>query len=187
MLRDTGVSVVEERPVRNGEDLPVVGIPEPFDGFYRREYRKVVALAYALSGSRTGVEDLAQDAFMAAFREWERISRYSDPGGWVRRVVANRSVSAWRRRMAELRALNRLGGASRVQPTGLEPAAGELWATVRRLPKRQAQVVALHYLEDRSVEDIATVLECSTGSVKQHLFRARRTLARRLGEEGRES
>ncbi len=182
-MRDTGVSVVEERPVRHGGDLPVVGMPEPFDGFYRREYRKVVAFAYALSGSRTGVEDLAQDAFMAAFREWDRIGRYSDPGGWVRRVVANRSVSVWRRRMAELRALTRLGGAPRFEPTGLEAATGEMWATVRRLPKRQAQVVALHYLEDRSVEDIAAVLECSAGSVKQHLFRARQTLARRLGEE----
>ena len=185
-MRDTGVDVVKDLPDGHA-DVPVVGVPEPFDGFYRREYRKVVALAYALSGSRSGVEDLAQDAFMAAYREWDRIGRYSDPGAWVRRVVANRSVSAWRRRMAELRALTRLGGASRVQPTGLEPAAGELWATVRRLPKRQAQVVALHYLEDRSVEDIATVLECSTGSVKQHLFRARRTLARRLGEEGGQS
>jgi RNA polymerase sigma-70 factor (ECF subfamily) len=58
---------------------------------------------------------------------------------------------------------------------------------VRRLPKRQAQAVALHYLEDRSVEDIAAILECSTGTVKQHLHRARRRLAALLGEDGGEA
>jgi RNA polymerase sigma-70 factor (ECF subfamily) len=183
MVRDTGVEIVKD--LRNGdaERVPIVGVPEPFDGFYRREFRKVVALAYALSGSRSGAEDLAQDAFMAAYRDWDRIGRYEDPGSWVRRVVANRSVSAFRRRVAELRAVARLVGAASTTPTELDPAAGDVWTAVRRLPRRQAQVVALRYLEDRSIEDIASILECSAGAVKQHLFRARQTLADHLGEE----
>jgi RNA polymerase sigma-70 factor (ECF subfamily) len=66
----------------------------------------------------------------------------------------------------------------------MDLAATELWREVRRLPRRQAQTVALFYLEDRSVNDIASILRCTSGSVKQHLHRGRVTLAARLGEKG---
>lgn len=47
--------------------------PESFEAFYQREYRVVVALAYGLSGSRVAAEELAQEAFLAAHRDWERV------------------------------------------------------------------------------------------------------------------
>ena len=53
-------------------------------------------------------EDIAQDAFLAAHRDWERVGRYDKPGAWVRRVVANLSVSLVRTRVREARALARL-------------------------------------------------------------------------------
>ena len=88
---------------------PVVRLaPEPFEDFYGREYLAVVGLAYALSGSRWGAEDLAQEAFLAAHRDWDRIGAYDQPGAWVRRVVANLSVSGFRRRAAEAKALARI-------------------------------------------------------------------------------
>ena len=73
-------------------------VPEAFEDFYAREYLGVVGLAYALSGSRWGAEDLAQEAFIAAHRDWDRIGLYDKPGAWVRRVVANLSVSSFRLR-----------------------------------------------------------------------------------------
>jgi DNA-directed RNA polymerase specialized sigma24 family protein len=88
-------------------DPPVETPPETFEDFYLREYIAVVGLAYALSGSRWGAEDLAQEAFLAAHRDWARISTYDRPGAWVRRVVANLSVSGFRRRVAEAKALAR--------------------------------------------------------------------------------
>jgi DNA-directed RNA polymerase specialized sigma24 family protein len=78
----------------------------------------VVGLAYALSGSRWGAEDLAQDAFLAAHRDWERIGSYEHPGAWVRRVVANLSVSMFRRRATEARALARVA-LGRGEPVGV--------------------------------------------------------------------
>lgn len=150
------------------------------DDLYRREYHSVVALAYGLSGSRGAAEELAQEAFLEAHRAWDRISAYDDPGAWVRRVVVNRSVSRVRRRVAEAKAIARVAG-RRELPAELPESAAEFWRAVRKLPDRQAQVIALHYLEDRSIADIADVLEISPDTVKVHLHRGRRTLAEALG------
>jgi RNA polymerase sigma-70 factor (ECF subfamily) len=160
----------------------VVGT-EGFESFYRREYRGVVALAYALSGSRSGAEDLAQEAFIAAHRRWDRIGEYDKPEAWVRRVVSNMAVSAFRRRAAEARALTRLAGQRREPLRELEADDDEFWTMVRTLPAKQSQAIALFYLEDRSIAEISTVLGCSPSTAKVHLHRGRQTLAARLGLE----
>lgn len=154
--------------------------PAEFDSFYRREYGRVLALAYVLSGSREAAEDLAQDSFLAAHRQWERIERYDEPGAWVRRICLNRSTSLVRRRIAEAKAIGRVA-ARRVLPDELPPDAEAFWQAVRRLPRRQAQVVGLHYVDDRSIQEIATLLECAEGTVKAHLHRARKALGADLG------
>jgi RNA polymerase sigma-70 factor (ECF subfamily) len=151
-----------------------------FSEFYRREFRGVVALAYALSGSRAGAEDLAQDAFVAAHKHWARIAEYDKPEAWVRRVVANLAVSAYRRRMAEIRAMARLGWQREEWLPAMEPSDESFWKLVRALPTRQAQAVTLFYLEDRPINEIAAILECSPATAKVHLHRARTNLAVRL-------
>lgn len=141
----------------------------------------MVALAYALTGSATAAEELTQEAFLAAYRSWSKIGAYDDPGAWVRRVVANRSVSRWRRLAAEARAVTRVG-TQRQLPAELPEASASFWQAVRALPPRQAQVVALHYVEDRSIAEVAAVLGTAEGTVKAHLFKARAALADSLGE-----
>lgn len=168
-------------------DPTVEASPGSFEDFYMREYLPVVGLAYALSGSRWGAEDLAQEAFLAAHRDWHRISTYERPGAWVRRVVANLSVSGFRRRVAETKALARVALLRGEAVPDLAAADPEFWAAVRELPRRQAQVVALHYLEDRSVADVAGILDMTPGTVKRHLYDARQTLARRLGVQEEEA
>ena len=60
-----------------------------------------------------------------------------------------------------------------------EPDA-DFWAAVRTLPRRQAQAIALFYLEDLPVAGIAAVLGCAEGTVKALLHQGRRGLAARL-------
>ena len=63
--------VYEERvSMAEVERVPVVRAVERFEAFYAREFEAVAALAVALSGSRIVAEDLAQEAFLAAYREW---------------------------------------------------------------------------------------------------------------------
>lgn len=47
-----------------------VRVPGQFEAFYREEYAAVVALIHVLSGSRPVAEDLAQEAFLRAHRDW---------------------------------------------------------------------------------------------------------------------
>src|SRR4029450_2340989 len=97
-------------PMADPPDQLVYHLPEPFEQFYEREYHGLVGLGYALTGSWPAAEDLAQEAFLAAHQAWQRISRYEQPGAWVRRVAAKREVSLRRRQLVEARSLLRLAG-----------------------------------------------------------------------------
>ena len=169
---DVTAAAVEHRAEAGSESLS-------FDDFYRSEHRQVLGLAFVLTGNQWVAEDTAQDAFTAAFRNWRSIVAYDSPGAWVRRVTCNRAASVLRRRVREAKALMRLAGRTQ---TSIELDEGDeaFWHAVRRLPPRQAQAVALYYLEDYSVREIAEVLDCSEGSVKTHLSRAREAVARQL-------
>ena len=157
---------------------------QDFAPFYRDHYRPVVGLAYVLSGSRLAAEDLAQEAFAAAYQRWNVIEGYDNPGAWVRHVAANRARSRFRRMRAERRALRRLGGQAVVVGELPEPSA-EVWAAVRRLPKQQATAIALSYFADLPIDAIAVAMGCREGTVKTHLKRGRAALRStlRLEEE----
>jgi RNA polymerase sigma factor (sigma-70 family) len=156
-----------------------------FEDFYLAEVHHLVALARSLAGPAVA-EDIAQEAMLVAFRRWREVGDLERPDLWVRRTCANMAVSQFRRRVAELRAATRL--AARRDGRVSEPMsdrAEEFWAAVRALPHRQAQAAALRFVYDMPLSEIAETLDCSVGTVKQHLSRARHTLALTLGvQEG---
>jgi RNA polymerase sigma-70 factor, ECF subfamily len=152
-----------------------------FDAFARTEWRPLVTFAWTLTGDLAAAEDLAQDALSAAWQRWDRVGGYDKPGAWARRVVANKATTRRRRAGREHHALGRWLGRQAPATLAVEARDDRFWAAVRRLPGRQAQAVALHYLEDRSVADIAAVLGCAEATVKVHLHRGRLALVHTLG------
>ena len=164
----------DREPVRLYADDP----PRDFDTLYRQEYRPLLRLAWTLTGRRDLAEELVQEAMLTAHQRWSSIAGYDAPGAYVRRVLLNAVTSAARRRGAERRALARIRTRSDVRED--PPPDDQVWHAVRALPTRQAQAVALHYLEDRSVEEIASLLEIAEGTVKSHLHRGRLALAEAL-------
>jgi RNA polymerase sigma factor (sigma-70 family) len=166
-------------------DGPPVPVPferfgEDYTSFFRRELRPLVALAAAVAGADRA-EEIAQEALLRAHREWDRIARYDKPGAWARRVTINLATSSRRQRRTERLALQRLS--TRRQLDAPPPDVDEFWALVRQLPPRQASAVALHYLDDMSVAEVADVLGCAEGTAKAHLHQARQTLAGYLAQE----
>jgi RNA polymerase sigma-70 factor (ECF subfamily) len=166
---------------------PAVDVDPAFAELYLADFRRVAGLVQSLVGGRDVADEITQDAFVIAHARWHRISQYDRPQDYVRRVALNRAVSTLRRRGAERRALDRLqarGGPVADQVVAVDGAdAAPLWAKVRALPPRQAQVIALTYVEDLGVEQVAAVLGCSVSSVKTHLRRGRATLAAALAAE----
>jgi RNA polymerase sigma-70 factor, ECF subfamily len=168
------------RLVREPKHTQVEHLPDTFDAFFSHERDAALGLAFALTGDRATAEDVVQDAFLEAFRKWDRIEAYDQPGAWLRRVIANMSVSRFRIRRSELRMLTRLATVQNQVVPELSPSTVAFWQAVRTLPKRQAQVATLFYLEDRPVAEIALILEMAEGTVKKHLHDGRKRLARTL-------
>lgn len=157
-----------------------------FDGFYRSHYPSVTRLAYSLCGSRSVAEELAQEAFVAAHRRWPRIAAFDRPDLWVRRVVINRSISYRRKLASERGAMHRLPDPPTVS---LEPtlADEDVWAALRDLSPRQAEVLALVYVEDQPIGEVAAILGLGEETVRTHLKRGRSALAARLGTKSVEA
>ena len=107
-----------------------------FDDFYRTQFPRLVPLARALCGPSTA-DDIAQEAMLAAYRNWRNVSDLAAPEAWVRRTCANLAVSAFRRRVCEVKALVRLGHTA--DHPALTPDDEAFWSAVRALPKRQAR------------------------------------------------
>lgn len=158
-----------------------VGTEIAFEAFFRVEHPKLVALGWALTGDADTAAELAQETLTRAYRVWETVSEYDNPGGWVRRVLTNLAIDRHRRHCREAAALERVG--LRDVAIDVDPATDHWWRAVRGLPAGQRVAVALHYLEDMSVADVAATVGVAEGTVKTQLARARRTLARTLAEE----
>ncbi len=164
------------------ERVPLVAVAPAFEDVYRTRYRQFLKLALVLSGSHHAAEDVVQDAFLAAYRRWDSVSRYEYPEAWLRRVVVNKAHSRLRRSYAEAQAKSRWSAGRTGQVTLAEPTT-EFWNQVRSLSKRQCQALVLHYLEDCSVAEIAEALGCAEATARVHLHRGRTALATRLGIE----
>lgn len=163
----------------NSGDEPGL-IDVDFDAFYGRGYRRCIALGYVLAGSAADADDLVQEAFSTAYRRWSQIANYDDPLAWVRKVMVNNAMSRTRRLRREVSALARFGNRPSTPSPAIDERDRELWLLVSKLPKQQAAAIALHYVDDLTVDSIADVLGCSAGTVKTHLSRGRHALASQL-------
>ena len=144
-----------------------------FDQLFAQEWRDLVGYAYVQTGDPELAVDLAQHAFVKAFSHWDRLQRRTELGPWLRRVVSNASVDVYRSAEAARRAHSRLGAGDSYLQT-FEPE-GEIWPRLLEvLPPRQKEIAVLRFGIDRSVEQIASELGISTGTVKSTLAHIRR-------------
>ncbi len=151
-----------------------------FDALFRREFGPITRTAYLIVGNWEVAREIAQDAFVQVLRHWKKVQEMESPGGWVRRVAIRDAVRA-RRRDARGRLLLRTVASRNADEP--ESVSGDVRRALLTLPRQQRAVIALHYLEDRPVAEIASLLGCSEGTVKTHLSRGRSALAACLREE----
>jgi RNA polymerase sigma-70 factor (ECF subfamily) len=152
-----------------------------FDDLFRDHYDRLVRSLTVACGDREQAADAVQEAFVKAHVRWWRIGRYDDPIGWVRRVAINHLHDDHRRTGRKRRALARLASSTPTSEAPGEP--DEFGRLLAELPQQQRIATALYYVDGMSVSEIATVLGLAEGSVKSHLFDARKRLRAVLEQE----
>jgi RNA polymerase sigma-70 factor, ECF subfamily len=174
---------VAHRPPNDPPPAERLGDVEPvaagdFDAFFRRHYAPLVRALTAACGSREEAADAVQEAFVRAHQRWVRISGYDDPAAWVRRVAINLTRDVFRRAERGRRASIRLVREREPEPPP-EPSSGVVEA-IASLPRQQRVAMALYYVHELSVRDVAAAMQLSEGAVKFHLHQGRRHLRQQL-------
>jgi RNA polymerase sigma-70 factor (ECF subfamily) len=145
------------------------------------DHERVVRALTLICGDRQRAEDAVQDAVLDL---WGRRRDVDDLSGWITVAALNRVRSGFRRAAAERRALDRLASRTRpAWPEAHDPSGdARLAEALGRLSPVQREVVALHYLLDLSVADVAARLGVVEGTVKTQLHRARACLREAIAE-----
>jgi len=155
-----------------------------FDAHHQRLYR----LARRLSRSAEDARDLVQETFLRAAQSVRSI-----PGGapheeaWLVRVLINICRDGWRRtavrrRLEPLRLADTVVQSGHLEETFI--AQTTIWRALERLPPRRRAAVVLYELEGKTIPAIATLLGVTAVTVRWHLSRGRKDLARIIGQVG---
>ena len=146
-----------------------------FDEYVRQRGASLQRLAYLLVGDRHEAEDLLQGVLARLFVRWSAVERADNVDAYVRAALANAAASWWRarfrRRDVPVATVPEVAGSS-----DTSESRDEIVDMLRKLPPRQRAVIVLRYYEDRTEAEIASILGCSTGTVKSQATKARATL-----------
>ena len=155
------------------------GRPAPlltFDDFFAAHFGELVG-ALGVAVGPEAAADAVQEAFVRAHGRWRRLASMDHPLAYVRRIAINRLIDEHRRQRRWERARPVL--VERDDPHA-SVADIDLARALAQLPRGQRLAVVLHYLLDLPVDDVASELHVSPGTVKSQLHDARRALRRTL-------
>jgi RNA polymerase sigma-70 factor (ECF subfamily) len=179
----------------NADDRTLVdacldGDKASFDVLVERHRRQVYHVCYRFAGNHEDASDLAQDAFIRAYRALHTFKGRSAFGTWLYRVAVNTCLNRVSTRQPALEPLE-----ARAHPdTASEPPdhsvlrrerAATVRAAIARLPKKQRATMILRMYHELPHEQIAAVLGSSVGAVKANFFHALANLKKLLAEGGR--
>ncbi len=158
-----------------------MAVEREFEAVFRATFPRLVSMGVVKTGRVDIARELAQETMLRAHARWDEISGFESPEAWCHVVMTNLLIDQHRTTVSEQRAVERLGQ----QPEATESVLSlNRWnELVAPLPDRQRLILALYYAQDCSVREIADLLGTTSGAVKTGLFKARRTLRRRLAEE----
>jgi RNA polymerase sigma-70 factor (sigma-E family) len=152
---------------------------EAVSELFETNYAPMCRLAFVILGDAWLAEEIVMEALAKTFSGWGRVRDPARADVYLRRAVINLSRSQVRRAILERRA-RRAEREAPASPDQDFTEKDEVWRAVRALPERQRACVVFRYFEDLSDEQIAEILECSVGTVKSQLHKARASLARGL-------
>jgi RNA polymerase sigma-70 factor (ECF subfamily) len=156
-----------------------------------RHHRRVYRIALAYLRNPDDALDVVQETFVRAFEHARRWNDGSEVAPWLTRIAVNQAIDRYRRERKRRETMEPLepgdhhvhldsGAVSPEHQAHGHELGVRIARALRGLPERQRAVFILRHYEDRSLEEIATVLGIRLGTVKSSLFRATHELRRRL-------
>jgi RNA polymerase sigma-70 factor (ECF subfamily) len=164
------------------------GEREAFDRLVVRYQRDVYRLCYRYVNNHEDANDLAQEAFLKAWKAIRRFRGESAFSTWLYRIAVNACLSFRAARRPATQDLpealrDPLPGAAALVERGDE--ARRVRSAVQRLPAKQRATLILKVYHELTHEEVAAVLGSTVGTVKANLFHALGNLRRLMAEEGR--
>jgi RNA polymerase sigma-70 factor (ECF subfamily) len=151
-----------------------------FDTHHQRLYR----LARRLAGSAEDARDLVQETFLRASRAPGDIPEgRSNEEAWLVRVLINIARDRWRRKAVRKRWIgyDHPNGVAAADPEQAAIARATVWRALEMLVPRRRAILVMYELEGMTIPAIARLLGVAPVTVRWHLSRGRRELARALG------
>lgn len=163
---------------------------------------RVYALAHKLEGNPTDAQDLAQEAFIRAYRALDSFRGDSDFGTWLHRITVNVWLNSRRKQRVDTSVSldepiqTTEGSMTREVPSWdhdpesilMDAQMSELMQkALDDLSKEQKAVLLLREIEELSYEEIAVTMNCSLGTVRSRLSRAKDALRKLVVERARVS
>jgi RNA polymerase sigma-70 factor (ECF subfamily) len=156
-----------------------------FDVLVERHRRHVYRLCYRFAGNHEDASDLAQEAFIRAYRALGGFKGQSAVGTWLYRIALNlclNRVSARTPAFERLEAREHVDARTEAADAALLRAerATEVRAAIASLPEKQRAALVLRVYHELPHEEIAGILGSSVGAVKANFFHAMANLKKRL-------
>lgn len=150
-----------------------------FEALVKEHQDKVFRLCYSMLGDRAQAEDAAQESFLRIWKAMDRFRGESSMSTWIFSITRNVCLTASRNR-----AKRRFEPVERADNAGAPSPDRELDIVrfVKQLPENYRHVVMLFYMEERSYDEVARLLDLPVGTVKTYLHRARKQLATMVKE-----
>jgi RNA polymerase sigma-70 factor (ECF subfamily) len=147
--------------------------------------KRVVSIAWGMVRNIHDAEDLAQEAFVKAFRNIGRFKTGEPFGPWIYRIATNLALDVMKhRRRFRHEELTDAAPAARRDRADLGARSNELAeridAALETLPEMQRVVARLHLVEEFSHPEIAKMMRLSEGTIRSHLSLARKKLKEQL-------
>lgn len=165
----------------------VTGDRQAFELVMRNHEDRVFSVCLRILGDRERALDATQDTFLTVFRKASQFEGRSAVGTWIYRIAVNTCYDQLRRmqrrpteRFPEHLDPSDPGAEQEIESAGLRP---EIEAALAVLSPDFRNAVILSDLEGLSLPEVADVLGVPVGTVKSRLFRGRRLLAQRLGNQ----
>jgi len=166
--------------------VPTTAFEERFVALFEAEFARLFRYLDRLSGEPELAADLAQDAFMKAYKARHTWRPDQQPRVWLHRIAVNTAISHARRNTVQRRVLEKLGRleASSAPQDPTVGADGDLLDALRALKPPQRAAVVLHYYHGFQYAEIAEILGVPAGTVGSRISIALKQTRERLKQAG---